>query len=165
MLQIIEREKTSISAVADKRGLALPIILALVLFLAIWIGSLAWSMTNARSRFQQVYKARKAYFMARSGLQHFLLKLKTMQRNGIESMRALEQANADEKKILYSVFLQDIIVPPDNSYSGEKYEYRVSEFNIESVDYESSRITLQVETEGGFAGQNNSISRLIRVSR
>ena len=145
--------------------MALPIILGLVLFLAVWIGSLAWSMTNARSRFQQVHKARKAYFMARSGLQHFLLKLKMMQRHGFESMRALEQANEDEKKVLYSVFLQDIIIPPDNSYSGERYDYRVKVFNIESVDYDSSRITMQVETEGSFGGQKNSISRLIRVSR
>lgn len=145
--------------------MALAIILGLVLFLAIWIGSLAWSMTNARSRFQQAYRGRKAYFMARSGLQHFLFKLKMMQRQGAESMRALEQANADEKKVLYSAFLQDIIIPPDNSYSAEKYDYRVKVFNIESVDYESSRITLQVETEGGYGGQKNSISRLIRVSR
>lgn len=148
-----------------RNGMALPIILGLVLFLAIWIGSLAWSMTNARSRFQQVHKARKAYFMARSGLQHFLFKLKMMQRHGVESMRALEQANEDEKKVLYSAFLQDIIVPPDNSYSAENYNYRVKVFNIESVDYESSRITLQVETEGSYGGQKNSISRLIRVSR
>lgn len=149
----------------NKRGLALPIILALVLLLAIWIGSLAWSMTNARSRFQQVHKARKAYFMARSGLQHFLLKLKMLQRHGVESMRALEQANEDEKKVLYSVFVQDIMVPPDDSYSGEKYEYRVNEFNIESVDYENARITLQIGAEGRFGGQKNSISRLVRISR
>jgi hypothetical protein len=148
-----------------RRGLALPVILALVLLLAIWIGSLAWSMTNARSRFQHVHKARKAYFMARSGLQHFLFKIKMLQRQGFEAMRSLEQANEDEKKVLYSVFLQDIIVPPDNSYSGERYDYRVKTFNIESVDYDSSRITMQVETEGGFAGQKSSISRLIRVSR
>ncbi|PKL49606.1 MAG: hypothetical protein CVV42_06385 [Candidatus Riflebacteria bacterium HGW-Riflebacteria-2] len=145
--------------------MALPIILGLVLFLAIWIGSLAWSMTNSRSRFQQVVKARKAYFMARSGLQHFLLKLKMSQRKGLAAMRALEQANEDEKKVLYSVFLQDIIVPPDNSYSGERYDYRVTKFNVESVDYDSSRITMQVEAEGSFGGQKNSISRLIRVSR
>ncbi|NLF96372.1 MAG: hypothetical protein GX569_06505 [Candidatus Riflebacteria bacterium] len=151
--------------IKHKQGLALPIILGLVMFLAIWIGSLAWTMTNARSRFQQVHKARKAYFMARSGLQHFLLKLKMLQRNGLESMRALERANEDEKKVLYSVFIQDIIVPPDNSYSAERYDYRVKTFNIESVDYDNARITMQVETEGSFGGQKNSISRLIRVSR
>ena len=149
----------------NNRGMALPIILALVLLLAIWIGSLAWSMTNARSRFQQVHKARKAYFMARSGLQHFLLKLKMMQRNGVESVRALEQANEDEKKNLYSVFVQDIIIPPDNVYSGDKYDYRIKEFNIESVDYDNARITMQVSAEGSFGGQKNSISRLIRISR
>jgi len=151
--------------VKSNNGMALPIILALVLLLAIWISSLAWQMTNARSRFQQVHKARKAYFMARSGLQHFLLKLKMMQRNGTESIRALEQANEDEKKILYSVFVQDIIVPADNLYSGEKYEYRIKGFNIESIDYDSAMVTMQVEAEGRFGGQKNSISRLIRISR
>lgn len=53
----------------------MPIILGLVLCLAIWMASLSWTMTNNRSRYQQVLKSRKAYFMARSGMQHLLLKL------------------------------------------------------------------------------------------
>lgn len=148
-----------------KKGIAMPIIMGLVLCLAIWVASLAWTMTNSRSRYQQVVKSRKAYFMARSGMQHLLLKLKTMQRHCTESMLAIENANADEKKLLYDVFIEDIIVPPDDSYTGEKYEYRVNEFKVESLDLENAKITLQVGIDGSFGGQKNSISRLIRVSR
>lgn len=148
-----------------KKGVAIPLVFGLVLCLAIWVASLSWTMTNSRSRYQQVIRGRKAYFMARSGMQHFLLKLKTMQRHCPESMRAIENADNDEKKLLYAVFIEDIIVPPDNSYSGEKYDYRVSEFDLESVDLENAKLTLQVGVEGSFGGQKNSISRLIRVSR
>jgi hypothetical protein len=149
----------------DNNGIAMPIILGLVLCLAVWVASLAWTMTNSRSLYQQVLKGRKAYFMARSGMQHLLLKLKTMQRHCIESMQAVENANESEKKLLYAVFIEDIIVPPDDNSTGEKYGYRVNDFRVESVDLEEAKITLQVGVEGTFGGQKNSISRLIRVSR
>ncbi len=143
----------------------MPIIFGLILCLAVWVASLSWTMTNSRSRYQQVLKGRKAYFMARSGMQHLLLKLKTMQRHCIESMQAIENANEDEKKLLYGVFIEDIIVPPDDKSTGDRYDYRVREFKVESVDLEDAMITLQVGVEGSFGGQKNSISRLIRVSR
>lgn len=149
----------------NKRGMALAIVLGLVMCLSIWIGSLSWTMTNSRSTFQQVLKTRRAYFMARSGLQHLLLKIKTMQRHCSEAITVMEKAEADERKLLKSVFIEDIIVPPDDNYTGEKYDYRVSEFNIESIDYEQAKLTLQVGAEGSFGGQKNSISRLIRISR
>lgn len=149
----------------NRRGMALAIVLGLVMCLALWIGSLSWTMTNSRSTFQQVLKTRRAYFMARSGLQHLLLKIKTMQRHCSETITVMEKAEADERKLLKSVFIEDIIVPPDDNYTGEKYDYRVSEFNIESIDYEQAKLTLQVGAEGSFGGQKNSISRLIRISR
>ncbi len=149
----------------SKKGMALAIVLGLVMCLALWIGSLAWTMTNSRSAMQQVVKNRKAYFMARSGLEHLLLKIKTMQRHGHESIAALEKADADEKKLLFSVFKEDIIVPPDDNYTGEKYYYRVNNLSIESIDYENARLTLNVETEGSFGGQKSSINRLLRISR
>ncbi len=149
----------------QRKGIAMPIIFGLVLCLAVWVASLSWTMTNSRSRYQQVLKGRKAYFMARSGMQHLLLKLKTMQRHCIESMQAIEDANEDEKKLLYGVFIEDIIVPPDDKSTGDKYDYRVREFRVESVDLEDAMLTLQVGVEGSFGGQKNSISRLIRVSR
>lgn len=149
----------------QRKGIAMPIIFGLILCLAVWVASLSWTMTNSRSRYQQVLKGRKAYFMARSGMQHLLLKLKTMQRHCIESMQAIENANEDEKKLLYGVFIEDIIVPPDDKSTGDRYDYRVREFKVESVDLEDAMITLQVGVEGSFGGQKNSISRLIRVSR
>lgn len=148
-----------------RSGMALAIVMGLVLCLALWIGSLSWTMTNSRSTFQQVLKTRKAYFMARSGLEHLLYKVKVMQRQSSATMLALEKANADEQKLLKSVFIEDIMIPPDDNYTGEKYDYRVSEFSVESVDYENAKLTLQIGAEGSFGGQKNSISRLVRISR
>ncbi|GAB4277687.1 MAG: hypothetical protein Kow0029_20560 [Candidatus Rifleibacteriota bacterium] len=148
-----------------KSGIAMPIILGLVLCIAIWVGSLAWTMTNSRSRYQQIIKSRQANFLARSAFQHFFLKLKTMQRLCPESVRALETANQDEKKILHDVFLEDIIVPPDEKFSGETYSYRASDFSIESIDYERSQITIEITTEGSFGGEKSVLKRLVRISR
>jgi len=137
----------------DNNGIAMPIILGLVLCLAVWVASLAWTMTNGRSLYQQVLKSRKAYFMARSGMQHLLLKLKTMQRHGVESMQAIENANEDEKKLLYAVFIEDIIVPPDDNNTGEKYGYRVNEFKVESVDLEEARLHCRSGSKVPSAGR------------
>lgn len=146
--------------------MAIPIVLAVVLCLGCYIVSLSWSMSNARSRYQQTLNNRKAYFMARSGIEHIMLKLKTTQRHYIEAMTALESATTEEeRKLLYSIFTEDVVVPPDNDHTGEMYEYRISGFNIESVDLEASNLTLQLEALGKYGGYKNSIKRLIRISR
>ncbi|MDN5279323.1 MAG: hypothetical protein PWR01_3288 [Clostridiales bacterium] len=143
----------------------MPIILGLVLCIAIWVGSLAWTMTNSRSRYQQIIKSRQANFIARSGFQHFFLKLKTMQRLCPESVRALEEANADEKKVLHDVFIEDIIVPPDDKFSGDKFSYRIERFDIESIDYDRSVLTIGVTSSGSYGGEKNLLKRLVRISR
>lgn len=148
-----------------KKGIALPIVLAVILMLAFWIGNISWRLSQNRSQFQRIYKTRKAYFMARSSLEHLFLKLKMIQRHTTESMLAMENANDSEKKILYSAFTQDIIVPTDNNNTVKIYKYRVKDFNIESIDYKNSKITLQIAVEGNYSGQSSSISRLVRISR
>ncbi len=151
--------------IKNRKGLALAMVMGLVLCLAVWIASLSWTMTNSRSSFQRVLATRKAYFMARSAMQHFLLKIKTMQRQAPELMEVIEKANDDEKKRLYSAFTEDILVPADDNLTGELYHYKISDFNVESIDYDSAAVTLMIESEGGFGGRSNKISRLVRVSR
>lgn len=149
----------------SKKGIAMPIILGLVLCIAIWVGSLAWTMTNSRSRYQQVIKSRQANFLARSAFQHFFLKLKTMQRLCPQSIKVLEEANQDEKKNLHGVFIEDIIVPPDDKFSGEKLSYKINDFNIESIDFDRSLVTIAVRSEGKYGGAKNNLKRLVRISR
>lgn len=143
----------------------MPIILGLVLCIAIWVASMAWTMTNSRSRYQQVVKSRQANFLARSAFQHFFLKLRTMQRYCPESIKALEEANEDEKRVLHGVFLEDIIIPPDDKFTAEKLSYRINEFRFASIDYEKSQLTIEVSSEGRFGGERNSLKRLVRISR
>ena len=151
--------------IATRRGIAMPIIFGLILCIAIWIGSLAWTMTNSRSRYQQVIKSRQANFMARSAFQHFFLKLRTLQRQCPESIQALEQANNDEKKKLHAVFVEDIIVPPDDKYTAERLSYQISDFRFVSIDYEKSLLTVEIHSEGRFAGEKNRLKRLVRLGR
>lgn len=149
----------------NQRGLAMPVILGLILCIAIWIGSLAWTMTNSRSRYQQVIKSRQANFMARSAFQHFFLKLRTLQRHCPEAIKALEQANADEKKKLHAAFVEDILVPPDDKYTAEKVSYRINDFKFASIDYERSFLTIDISSEGRFGGEKNQLKRLVRLGR
>lgn len=143
----------------------MPVILGLILCIAIWIGTLAWSMTNSRSRYQKVIKRRQANFLARSAFQHFFLKFKTMQRHCPESVKAVEQANEDEKRALYGVFVEDVIVPPDDKFSANRLSYSINEFDVESIDFEKSMLTLSIESEGKFGGERSLLKRLVRISR
>ena len=150
----------------NKNGMAIPIVLCVILCFGCYVASLSWSMSNSRSRFEKTFSNRKAYFMARSGMEHMMLKLKTMQRHCSESMLTLENVPDEAKSLVYSVFTGDIIIPPENNYKHkEKNEYRVNNFQIESVDLETSTITLQIEVIGKSGGYSNSIKRLIRISR
>lgn len=148
-----------------KNGMAIPIVLGIILCFGCYIASLSWSMTNSRNRFERTYNNRKAYFMARSGMDHMLFKLKTMQRHCYESMLTLENAPEEEKNLLYSVFAEDIMIPPDNDFTGERHEYRVNDFKIKTVDLDSSSLTLELKVTGKYGGYQNSIGRLVRISR
>ncbi len=153
-------------SVENRKGIALPIVLVVILCLGGYVTSLAWSMSNARSRYHQTLNNRKAYFMARSGMEHIMLKLKVMQRRCCDAMIALEETtDENDKKLLNNVFIEDILIPPDNNYTGEKYEYRVNDFGIESVDLDASKLTLRLEVTGKSGGNKNSIKRLVRISR
>lgn len=151
--------------ILNKNGVAMPIIFGLILCMSIWIASLSWTMRNSRSQYQQFVRIKQAYFMSRSALQHFFLKIKTMQRYCPVSMLALEKANKDEWKKLSGVFVEDIIPPPDNERTAEKYNYRVTDFKIDSVDYNKSKLIIQIEAQGRYAGKESSIKRLLRISR
>ncbi|MEW6710671.1 MAG: hypothetical protein AB1403_12670 [Candidatus Riflebacteria bacterium] len=149
----------------NHRGIAMPIIMGLILCIAIWIASLAWTMTNSRSQYQKIIKSRQANFMARSAFQHFFLKLRTMQRLCPESIKALEDATVDEKRLLHGIFVEDIIVPADDKFTGDKLSYKISDFKFVSIDYEKSLVTVEVNTEGNYGGEKSLLKRLVRVSR
>lgn len=151
--------------IRKQKGLAMPIMLGLVLVLAIWIASIAWQMTNNRSAYQRVLQSRQANFLARAGIEHFLLKVKTMQRQSHESMLAIEQANADEQKILARTFLEDVVILPDNQFTATSHSYTIKEYAIESVDSVHGILTMRVVAEGSYGSEKNVLSRLFRLSR
>ena len=148
-----------------KKGLAIPIVLCVILCLGIYVVSMSWSMSTARNRYTKTLNNRKAYFMARSCVEHLLLKIKVMQSRCWDSMLALETKNEEDKVLYNSVFKEDILVPPDNNYTGEKFEYRLNEFSVDSVDLENSRITINIDVTGKYGANKNGIKRLMCVSR
>ena len=149
-----------------KNGIAIPIVLCVIVCFGCYIVSLSWSMANSRNRYEKTLNNRKAYFMARSCLEHMMLKIKTMQRHCPDSMLSLENAPTEEKSLLNSVFTGDIIIPPDKDYKkNNKYDYRVTDFKIESVDKNNSSLILQIGVTGKYGGYSNNIKRLVRISR
>jgi len=138
--------------------------MSVVLCLAVWIASLSWTMSNSRQRFQRAVKIRRAYFMARSALQHFFLKLKTFQRQNPEAMIALEQANNYEWNTLSRAFIEDVVLPGEinGSYTAS---YGISSFSISTRDIQKSELVVEIQAEGEVDGVKETIRRVNRVSR
>ncbi len=146
----------------DRRGIAIPIVLGAILCLAVWIGSLSWTMSNSRSRFTQVLKLRRAYFMARSGLQHFFLKVKVFQRMHPEAISVLQSSRRDQWPVLSQSFVEDIKIPSEGETG---YHYEISSFTISSQDIERSEMAIEILARGNFEGFPDTIKRVYRVSR
>lgn len=150
----------------NKNGMALPIVLCVIVCFGCYVVSLSWSMANSRNRYEKTLNNRKAYFMARSAIEHLMLKIKTLQRHCPDSMLALENAPEEERNLLNTVFTGDIIIPPDNDFNiNGKYDYRVNDIKIETVDLENSSLILQIEVVGKYGGYSDNIKRLVRISR
>ncbi|MFZ5950683.1 MAG: hypothetical protein ACOYXC_08255, partial [Candidatus Rifleibacteriota bacterium] len=74
-------------------------------------------------------------------------------------------ATFDEKRLLHGIFVEDIIVPADDKFTGDKLSYKISDFKFVSIDYEKSLVTVEVNTEGNYGGEKSLLKRLVRVSR
>ncbi len=147
-----------------RRGIALPIVFGTVLCLAVWIASLSWTMSQSRHRFTQALKYRRAYFMARSALQHFFLKVKVMQRRNPEVMNTLYQAKPDKWPALAQTFTEDITLPMETTVPYES-SYRVSSFSIDLQDTTKGEMVIQILADGSVSNAKESIRRVYKVTR
>ena len=107
---------------------------------------------------------RRAYFMARSALQHFFLKIKIMQRRAPQAMMALEKADAQHWRLLSQAFIEDIVLPApeENTVSAH---YGIGSFSIGTVDLARGMFTLEITALGRIDGVGESIHRIQRLSR
>jgi len=154
-----------ILAKLSNRGIALPMVLGLVMCLGIWIGSLSYTMSQSRNRFQQLVKIRRSYFLARSALQHFFLKVKTYQRLYPQAMNTLYKASKSDWDVLARAFVGDIILPPESinwEFSGK---YGISSFTIESMDNDTAMMAIRITANGDVDGLKETICRVYKVSR
>ncbi len=149
----------------NRRGFALGVVLILIGCFGIWITSVSWTMMNNRSQYQRLLKGKQAYFLARSGMEHLLLKLKVMQRQCPHVVRALEAATDTEKQSLFMAFTEDVVVPVDSEFTGESNKYGITEFDVESVDLDQGRLILRIGVKGQYGGFDNKVSRLMHISR
>lgn len=147
-----------------RRGIALPIVLGIVLCFAVWVGSLSWTMSSSRSRFTYAFKLRRSYFMARSALQHFFLKMKVMQRQLPETMAVLEGAPDADWPALSSSFIEDIVIPHD-APASYTLSYGIDSFTIGTRDLEQGEMTIEIVAGGKADGVQESIRRIYRVTR
>lgn len=149
----------------NKKGIAIPILLVITICISCYMISLAWSMAGSRSKFQQTLNYRKAYYIARSGVEHMKLKLKIMQKYDSETISALENASQSEKEMLNKAFAEDVIIPfATESHKGGD-SYKVTEFCLKDSDPDSDKLNFMLDVEGINSGYKSSIKRLIQISR
>jgi hypothetical protein len=148
----------------SRRGIALPLVLGVVLCFSVWIVSLSWTMSQSRHRFRQMIKIRRAYFLGRSALQHFFLKVKVFQRNHPNAMQTLYSASPSDWEVLSRSFVQDIIIPDEKtgSFSGK---YSIASFTIETLDRDSPNMAIRITAVGNAEGVGELIHRTYKVSR
>lgn len=147
----------------NKKGLTIPLVLCIILIIVCYIISLSWVMSISRDRFENTINNQKAYYMARSAMEHIELKLRTMHHYCYESITNLENAPDNEKDFLFSVFIKDILKPLDKIITDEKLEYNVNEFKIFSFNKESSTLTFEIKVTGKYGGYESSVKRLISI--
>ena len=148
----------------SRRGIALPLVFGALLCLSAWVASLSFTMTNSRHRFTKAVKFRRAYFLARSALQHFFLKIKTMQRSSPASVSVLYHAKPEEWKLLSDAFLEDISLPAD--FAGDSnVSYRIASFTIDTQDEIRGEMCIQNVAEGTIDGVGETIKRTYKVTR
>ena len=151
-----------------KNGFVFSVVIIIIglLFVFYFIVSQSWSMSISRSRYENALNNAKAYYMARSGMEQIILKLDTMKKYCHEAILNLEKAPVNERNYLFSVFMDDINVPPHDDFKkNEKLEYSVNEFNIFYKDTENSTLTFEIKVTGKYSGFESSIKRLICISR
>ena len=156
----------------SRRGIAIPLVLGVVLCLGMWIAVLAQTSSNSRAQFQRLLKLRRAYFMARSGLQHFLLKVKHADRanpNLLADIFALGQdgrqvfaeaaSNAPSLrgKPLAEIFISDVL-PPDEVVGSYSAAYRIASFSISSLSRDE--MAIEIKAEGRCDNVAESITRV-----
>ncbi|MBI3037496.1 hypothetical protein HYY75_00395, partial [bacterium] len=129
-----------------------------------WVASLSWTMTHTRSRFQKAVKIRRAYFLARSALQHFFLKVKLLERLCPQAMQTLYQAQGPQRTILSNSFLEDVVSPSEigGSYPGK---YSISAFSIGSISREKLEMSVEIKAKGVIDGESETIQRVYKVNR
>lgn len=152
----------------NKNGFVLSVIIIIIglLFVIYFIVSQSWAMSLSRTRYENTLYNAKAYYMARSGMEQIILKLDTMKKYCHEAILNLEKAPVSERNYLFSVFMEDIIIPPHDDYKkNEKLEYSVNEFNIFYIDTKNSTLTFEIKVTGKYSGFESSIKRLISISR
>ena len=149
----------------NKGSIFIPIIaLIVVLCLGYYIISLTYSMAEARGRFEQTLNNRRAYFMARSGIEHTVLKFDTLQRYNKEAINTLVESKGEDRQITYLAFTKDILLPPDDSHTGEKFGYNIDEFDLKDANISSSTFLIELKSIGRYGRYRNNIKRLIYLS-
>ncbi len=143
-------------------GIVYHVVVILILFLAVYLFNLASSLNQERSQFQEYTRSKKSYYMAKSGIEHFMLKFKTFLRRYPETIEIIRKLPKNKKNV-YNSFKEDVIIPPDNALSGRFYKYGIKEFDI--LDNNDKLFTLEIESYGNYDNSETNIKRYVTIDR
>lgn len=164
--------------VGVRAGIALPLVLGVVLCLGLWVAVLSQTMTQSRESSVRMIKMKRAYYLARSALQHFLLKVKHADRVNprvIEAVcapdpsadtgsgiREVRPANS-RAKTLAEMFVDDIRTPPAPGGQLTRGSYGVKSFLISAIN--NQEMAVEITALGTCDEVTDTIRRVYRISR
>lgn len=162
---------------SPRHGIALPLVLGAVLCFALWVIVLSQSVSQAQLATQKQIRQRRAYFMARSALQHFLLKVKHADRLNpavVEAICAEEQPEDAAARVrqvhpprqrrgtLAEMFVADVHSPL--SVAGQPaLGYHIESFLISSLN--PQEMAVEITAVGRCETSEDKIRRVYRISR
>ena len=123
----------------------------------------SWESVVVRNNFYEYIKLSRSYYMARAGMEHFMLKLKTMKSQFPVTVELLKNELENDNKNLYNLFSSDINKTFNSETSGRNLKYKVSEFKIEKINKSDSHYYIDVSIIGICDDKETTISRFIKV--
>ena len=145
--------------------------LILVMFTALLISGLllyilfiASHKRNIYTSFASMLEEKKAYFMAKSAIEHAELKFNHMQEAYPENLRLLAspRTTSSTLKKLEEIYIKDLI-PPRKGFSPEEalYNYSVEHAKFLEASKKKSSVTLQIRVTGLYSDKAFTLSRTI----
>lgn len=144
----------------NKKGVALLLVVLLVVISSLYYALFLWEKIHSQRRPQRLDKINQAIFLARAAIEHFILKVKTLQKQAPNTIMTIF-LDLHTNSHLLKVFIEDILVLPDDDYTAATCHYSLVDFSVESLKLEQNKVTMLVNSVGTFSGERVALTRLL----